>query len=216
MSTTCCGLIGRIPRALTGVSARGLENWRSTPGTTGGARKIASIPPKKPSHAHHPFIATITAKMRAEDLSLLRAGMSTISAMNRIWGASTATHDHRDVHNIDELRQPTSTTTAPVVAHNGHGNDLVESSTSCNCGTSAVFCSLKPKCTCRRKNGHRHLVQELHLSSQQRACPLCSRTAPQCTCRRNNGHVHLVQNCNCGTPQFFARLNTSTVCRQRA
>ena len=76
---------------------------------------------------------------------------------------------------------------------------------------------------------------QLHLSSQQRACPLCSRTAPQCTCRRNNGHVHFVQelhpnapvvattgmstlvkNCNCGTPQFSERLNPSTVCTQRA
>ena len=32
------------------------------------------------------------------------------------------THDHRDVHNLDELH-----TTAPVVAHKGHVNDLVQS-----------------------------------------------------------------------------------------
>ena len=40
MSTNHNELIGRSPRALTGVNARGLKNWRSTPGQPGRARKI--------------------------------------------------------------------------------------------------------------------------------------------------------------------------------
>ena len=55
------------------------------------------------------------------------------------------------------------------------------------------FLHCESKCTCQRNNGHCHLVQELHLSSQQRACQPCSRTALPCTCRRNNGHVNHVR-----------------------
>ena len=40
MSISDYELIGRSPRALTGVSARRLENWRSTPGQPEEREKI--------------------------------------------------------------------------------------------------------------------------------------------------------------------------------
>ena len=73
MSTCLYGLTGRSPRALTCVSARGLEKLALNSGTTGGARKKAH-PRPPPFHRRH--------NRQAEHLSLLRAGMSTISAMN--------------------------------------------------------------------------------------------------------------------------------------
>ena len=56
MSTSDNELIGRSPRALTGVSARGLENWRSTPEEREKCEKTAK----------NPFIAakTTTAESR--------------------------------------------------------------------------------------------------------------------------------------------------------
>ena len=63
MSTSDYELIGRSPRALTGVSARGLENWRSTPGQPEEREKWRQYRRKSNSHAHPPpyFIGAITA-----------------------------------------------------------------------------------------------------------------------------------------------------------
>ena len=54
-------------------------------------------------------------------------------------------------------------------------------SENCNCGTSTVFCSVKP--------------QAPVVATTDKSTP-CSRTAPPCTSRRNNGHVAtLSKNC---------------------
>ena len=169
------------------------------------AKKLLPRPP--PFHRRH--------NRQAEYLSL-----STNQICDELNLGHFHTHDHRDVHNLDELH-----TTAPVVAHNGHVNDLVQSfkglqlwergcllhvctrelagpaqptsictttgmsttwsknSTSCNCGTSTVFCSSKPKRTCRR----------------------------------NNGHVTtLAKNCNCGIPGLHCLDQNPCLAQQRA
>ena len=52
-----CGyeLIGRSPQALTGVSARGLDNWRSTPGQPEEREKRRQNRRRSPSNTHKPF-----------------------------------------------------------------------------------------------------------------------------------------------------------------
>ena len=69
----------------------------------------------------------------------------------------------------------------------------------------------------------RHLLSfllfenQMHLSSKQWACQtLFGELHPNAPVVATTGMSTLSENCNCGTPQFSARLNPSTVCTQRA
>ena len=130
MSTCRYGLIGRSPRTLTGVSARGLENWRSTPGQPGGARKKASIPPKKPLPRPPPFHRRHN---RQEPRPVSVASWNVHHILDELNLGHFHPHDHRDVHNLVELRH------GHLSLHTRACQRPCPERDNCNCGSLAVF-----------------------------------------------------------------------------
>ena len=85
---------------------------------------------KRPSHAHHPSIAAITAKSRAP-VSVATWNVHHICHELNLWHFHP--HDHRDVHNLFEL-------------HHGHWSlhttgvsTTLSRARRLQCGSSAVF-----------------------------------------------------------------------------
>ena len=103
----------------------GSENWRSTPGQTRRARNMTQKASKTPSPPPKP------ATLKAENLSLLQAGKSSNSGDELNLGHFHP-HDHRDVHNLVELRH------GHLSLHTACQRPCPELD-DCNCGTSAVF-----------------------------------------------------------------------------
>ena len=150
------------PRQRRTLRRRGLQQLALNSGITRRSAKMASIPPKA-----HQNIAAIAS---SRDLSLLRAGMSTTSAMNWIWGTSNC------------MITGTSTTLLKRHGHlsctHGHVNHLVQSSTT---AMWELGCLLH---TCTRKldrhnRDNDHLVSVLQL---EKIYGFLNRTMGICLC----------------------------------
>ena len=78
------------PRALTVVSARKIEKLALNSGTTGGARKMTQNAPKK---------SIIAATEKSSTCLCCELECPPKIRDERIWGISSVSHDHRNVHN---------------------------------------------------------------------------------------------------------------------
>ena len=124
-------------------------------GTTGGARKMASIPPEKhifPKKNRHNVIAAKTATGTSTTTGTAPAAppcTPVVGHNEHVNDLVQELHDKQRLCMTQGRSQPSKNCKQTSTKHG-------------NCGTSTVFCS----------------VTQMHLSSQQRALSPCSRTAP--------------------------------------
>ena len=110
-------------------------------------RKSAKNDAKSVKKAHH------RCHCKVEYLSLLQTGMSTISAMNRIWGASTVTMITGTSTTVDELHGVIDQ--GHLLLHAKGEQQPVQEKTNYNCGISTVshdFARICWSCATRTSN----------------------------------------------------------------
>ena len=135
------------PRRRRTLHHRGLQKLALNSGITRRSAKNASGPPKNPSHRHKPPL------LKAEYLSLVRAGMSTTSGDEQNLGHFHP-HDHRDVHNLVDCVMSTCRCTQRHVNHlvqELRRSSAVFSTTALGTctGTTGTTNTLSVYCNCR-------------------------------------------------------------------
>ena len=159
----------RSPRWQRTLHHRGLKNWRSTPGQSGGARKKAKKA-KKPS-----------TQLKACP-SLLRTEMSTNSGDELSLRHLHCSRDNVSLHDRGNVHNRRTAPAAPRrPASQGHRLPVKK---YCNCGTFAVFCTLNHPASVVAHNKHATTTSMQRFSQRAATVGIStvfSQTAPEDT-----------------------------------